>query len=309
MATDHTRQPDAVIFERIDALKRWPHPILFLTAAHHFDNGFCGHARSLVDRAGLVMDQTPRMEAGFEEERDLGRRVFRALLDVDDTLRDLGGRRILIDCKHLSPRVRKAYYDEIVRPYNARSDRTRPPIPVVHSHAGYSGVATLDALIRDAHKQTDHWLVDGFYGWGLNLSDDDVRAVHETNGLIGVCFDKRVAGVAPGAKVPAELQARVLVRQVLAVVDVVMRDDTIDDARKAAVWDCVCIGSDFDGAIHPFAEVATALQLPAFAEALRAVLLEQRHTRMIDRLGVDTLVDKGCWKNVAAFVERHLPFA
>ncbi len=297
---------DAVIFERIEELKRWPHPFLFITPAHHFDNGFCGHARSLPSIGGMIMDQTPRMHTGFEEKRDLGRRVFRALLDVDDELNDLGSRRILLDCKHMSPLLRKQYYAEFVIPYNAKRDRTRPPIPVIHSHTGYSAVARIDDLIRHQDDEHDHWHVDNFRAWGLNACDEDVHMVHDTEGLIGVCFDQGVAGVGPNERVPEQHYGRVLVRQILAMADVILQDDRRDEEDRIRVWDRICIGSDFDGVIHPVASHSTALSFPAFAEDLRVVLNEKRHTRFIERVGVDEIVERVCWKNIFEFTQRHL---
>src|SRR5690606_23504785 len=134
------RAPTQQILDRIDQLKQWPHPIFFVTIAHHFDNGICGHAHSIPDAGRLVMNQEPRMHEGFEEEDDIGRRVVRALLDLDTSLEPQGGRRILIDCKHMSPQTRRQYYAEFVTPYNAKAaDNGWPVIPVFFSHAAYSG--------------------------------------------------------------------------------------------------------------------------------------------------------------------------
>ena len=295
-----------LIFERIEQLKQWPHPFLFITPAHHFDNGFCGHARSLPNIGGMVMDQRPRMHTGFETQRELGRRVFRALLDVDVQLNDLDGRRILLDCKHMSPQLRKQYYAEFITPYNERKDRRRLPIPVIHSHTGYSGVANLDELIKHQDQEHDHWHLDNFRAWGINACDEDVRMVHDSDGLLGVCFDQGVAGVGPNERVPDQLYGRVLVRQILAMVDVIMLDDRRNEADRIRVWDRICIGSDFDGVIHPVASHSTALSFPDFAEDLRSVLYEKRHTRLIERVGVDEIVDRICWKNILRFTQKHL---
>src|SRR5690606_12373941 len=90
------------MFERIATLKSLPHPTVFMTLAHHFDDGLCGNAHSLPDTGQAVMDQLPRMNEDFVRTNALGMRVVRELLDIDDNLTDQGGRRILIDCKHIS---------------------------------------------------------------------------------------------------------------------------------------------------------------------------------------------------------------
>jgi len=94
----------STIEDRIEALRRQPEPVLFLTLAHHFDNGICGHAHSLPAAARLAMDQNKRMYEGFEREGDRGLRIVRELLDLDAALHDRGDRRILLDTKHMSPR-------------------------------------------------------------------------------------------------------------------------------------------------------------------------------------------------------------
>lgn len=297
------RLPAAAIFERIDAIRRWPHPVLFLTLAHHFDNGLCGHARSLIDAGFMLLDQSRRMGQGFEPEDDLGMAVVRKLLGRNDHLDPTGEHPILIDAKHLSPRSRAEYYERIIRPLLRRAD----PVPVIFSHAGYSGVRSLNELIDGEDQECDRWVSAGFNAWGLNVSDEDVEMVHRTGGLIGICLDRRIAGVAPGHDLPREHHGRVVLRQIFGIVDAVMQDDRIPDDEAATIWDCITLGTDYDGAIHPLARYATAANLPDLAADLRDGLEAWRHTRAIERLGVDNLVDKVLWRNALEFAQRHLP--
>src|SRR5690606_10738749 len=146
--------------------------------------------------------QAPRLNAGFEPERDLGLRITRELLDLDDDLEPRGGRRILIDVKHMSARARKEYYEAIVRPYNANYEHWSADkqarygrLPVLFSHAAYAGADTLDTLIEKADREHDHYHVPPFYAWNINLCDEDIREVHASGGLIGLCFDQRICGV------------------------------------------------------------------------------------------------------------------
>ncbi len=307
--------PD-LIFERIAILKSLAHPIFFITLAHHFDNGLCGHAHSLPDAGQAVMDQIPRMNEDFERKDDLGIRVVRELLDIDEKLADKNGRRILIDCKHMSARTRKSYYDEIVRPYNennaaltAPERKKSPKLPVIFSHAGYANVETLDEMIENAHLENDQYRRSPFYSWNINLSDEDVRMVHASEGLIGLCFDRRICGITSSEKVPVDNWSRILLNQIFGLVDVIMLDDRLKAGEKRKVWDTITIGSDYDGVIDPIAIYPTAASLPKFAEDLRELLTEYRHTRMIDRIGVDEIVDKIAWKNAYNFAKTHFPAA
>lgn len=88
-----------------------------------------------------------------------------------------------------------------------------------------------------------------------------------------------------------------------------MLDDRLSDETRRTIWDCVCIGSDYDGFIDPLGCYPTALSLQEFAEDLRSALSAVKHTRMIDALGVDALVDKVCWRNAHAFLQRHFAAA
>ena len=304
----------STIQDRIEALRRQPEPVLFLTLAHHFDNGICGHAHSLPAAARLAMDQKKRMFEGFEREGDRGLRIVRELLDLDGSLRDRGERRILLDIKHMSPRTRREYYAEVIGPYNDRwatrsaADRGETqPLPVIASHVGYSGIATLEELESNTPLETDHHFSGGNNAWGLNLCDEDVRMVLASRGLIGVIFDRRVAGVAPGTQVPDHLWDRVLFGQLLGFVDAVMLDDRIPASERRGIWDCLCFGTDYDGVMHPIPRYATVLDFDRLAEDLARLLHAVRHTRMIDEIGVDELVDKICWRNAYDFALRHLP--
>jgi hypothetical protein len=313
---DDRRVDEGTLFRRIGALKALPHPILFMTLAHHFDNGICGHAHSILDIGDLVMDQSRRMGEGFEPEHELGLRVARALLDLDRNLDDRGGKRILLDIKHMSARTRQQYYAEIVRPYNERragldaEHRARfPKLPVIASHVGYSGVPTLEQQIRDEPREDDNWHVGANYAWSINLSDEDVRAIWRTEGLAGLCFDQRICGVTPGQKISYDRWIHVLAEQLFGMVDVVMLDDRVDDDDKITIWDRICLGTDFDGLIDPISAYSTVLDFDRLAGDLGALLEKHRHTRMIDRIGVDELVEKIAWRNAHDFVTRHLPAA
>jgi len=295
---------EELMFERIQTLKELEYPLFFITLAHHFDNGICGHAHSVPDAAGLVMDQTPRLNEGFERKGDLGLRITRRLLELDDDLNDTGGRRIHIDCKHMSAQTRKEYYEEIVLPFNRKGGEK---IPVFFSHAAYSGVATLDQLIRDAHLEGDNFHSPPFYAWNINVSDEDVRMVWESQGLLGLVFDQRVCGVPPRTTVPESKWADVVMRQIFAMVDAIMADERIKASERIKIWDCICIGSDFDGMIDPMSRYATVLDFVKFEEDLRAILERYKHTRMISKIGVDKLVEKIAWENAYEFALRFFP--
>lgn len=310
------RVSDALIFERIEAMKALPYPIFFITIAHHFDNGICGHAPSIPKIFTPLINQSSRLSEPFEEERDLGRRVVRELLDLDEELSDRGGKRILVDVKHMSARTRQQYYAEVVEPYNAAwADRSAeeqarfPKLPVIGSHICYSGVSTLDELIANTDNETDHWHVGPYSAWSINFSDEDVRAVHASEGLMGICFDQRIAGITLRQRVPYSHWGHVLANQIFGLVDVIMNDDRLAPEDKITIWDRVMMGTDYDGVINPMTKYPTALELGEAFEDLERIFHKVRHTRMIDQIGVDELLEKIAWKNAHAFVCKHMPAA
>lgn len=315
-APDDKRLPEAEIFDRIEQVKRWEHPVMVMTLAHHFDNGICGHARSLIDMGQHVMDQSRRLDEGLEHVDDLGIRVVRHMLDLDDDLNDRGGRRMVIDGKHMSARSRREFYDRIVRPYNARhaerpadEQRRYPRIPVVMSHIGYNGIGTLDELVEYAPGERDDWHSGAFNAWSINACDEDVRMVHASGGMLGICLDRRIAGAMPGRTMPRELELDLVLRQVLAMVDVIWLDDRLSRDERRRAWDMICLGTDFDGVIHPVAGVPTAAQLPSMFGTLAQRLEQVAHTRDIAEIGVDTIVRKLAYDNLAAFTRAHFPAA
>lgn len=304
IGTDGRRVPESVLFERVHELRNLPEVFSFITLAHHFDNGLCGHAHSVPDAASWVLDQTPRMGEDFTP---VGLRIVRELLDLDDDNRPRGGRRILIDVKHMSARARQTYYAEIVEPHNAWARAEGAPlIPVVASHSAYSGIATLAELDANRHRENDHWHSPPFLRWSINHCDEDVRAIVNSGGLIGFVFDQRVNGLVPRQKLPDESWIDLFVRQLFATVDVVLQDERLSETERLAVWDCMCLGTDFDGLIDPFTPYPTALHIDAFAEDLRERLHRYRHTRLIDVVGVDALVDKIVFSNAVDFARRTL---
>lgn len=93
------------------------------------------------------------------------------------------------------------------------------------------------------------------------------------------------------------------------LVDAVILDQRLSPESRITMWDRICLGTDYDGMIDPLKRYPTALDFDRFAEDLRAELTAHRHTRFINQIGVDTLVEKICWRNADAFLRRHLPAA
>ncbi|MFN2607924.1 MAG: dipeptidase [Acidimicrobiales bacterium] len=129
----------------------------------------------------------------------------------------LDERRILVDLAHANP---PTFWDAL-----AAHDRS---LPAVVSHTGVTGVH-------------DHW---------RNLDDDQVRAVAEVGGVVGVMFHAAFLGDSFLAG-----RADAVVRHLEHVIRV---------GGEAAA----ALGSDFDGLIVPPADLRTVSRLPVLAQRM-----------------------------------------
>ena len=134
-----------------------------------------------------------------------------------DYVRRMNEKKIFVDLAHIS---RKGFWDAL-----AVHDRSQP---VLVTHTG------IDAV----HK---HW---------RNLDDDQVRAVAELGGVVGIMYQSSFLGEpAWGGRLSA------IVDHLAHVIDV-------------AGEDVPALGSDWDGAITPPRDMPTCLELPRLVEEM-----------------------------------------
>ena len=155
-------------------------------------------------------------------------------------------RRVLVDLAHIN---RRGFWDAL-----AVHDRA---LPVIVSHTGVCGVH-------------DVW---------RNINDDQIRAVAERGGVVGIMFHSAFLGD-PFWRGSAEA----IVRHVEHVV-------------RVGGEDAVALGSDFDGLIVPPRDLSTVSQLPVLAQ------------RMLDRRFSPELVGKVLGANYLRVVGEIRPGA
>lgn len=187
----HDVAADKVI-ENIVAYKQ-EHPELFyVTFAHHFYNLFCGHSKSLP---GILFNQMKRFyEYGVSKD---GFRIIDSLL----ARQRVGTKtlpRVLIDTKHMSLKSRVDFH-AYIRAKNLQGDS----IPIIQSHTAVSGRASMYALRNsfDNSVAKEDEAVDAkintFQAIELNLFDDEIIEIIQSDGLIGIMLDeKRILGKA-----------------------------------------------------------------------------------------------------------------
>jgi len=134
-----------------------------------------------------------------------------------DLIRSLNEHRIFVDLAHIHPTAFWAALEV--------HDRSQP---LIDTHTGVTGV-------------TPHW---------RNLDDDQIKAIAETGGVIGVIFEASFLRRPGGPE------------------DVNMVIDHIDHIVKVAGIDVPAIGTDYDGAIRPPPDLRNGLHFPRLVQAL-----------------------------------------
>lgn len=316
------------LLARVKEIKAWPHPLLFITFSHHFYNYLAGHAHSFPGAASVILDQKKGMDSGFS---DAGWKVLKALLSLDEDNNHTAsmGRRILIDVKHMSARSRSEFYGKIIRPCLEKGLE----IPVIASHCGYSGIKSLNDLDRNAVDEDDDTIIDQkFYGWNINLSQEDIEIILLTRGLLGLSFDQRIMGVhgkkeKNGGRDINNISC--LWNNLRAFLDAVINSDNIPFDRKKEVWDIVCIGSDFEGYIDPVDDYSTAQRFGFFQRDIIITITDELFTsgrllpfkqpdgsvKMVpaneryflsDQAALAASIHKLCFQNALNFAMRNL---
>ena len=227
------------LIKNIGEVKQWEHPPFFITFAHHFWNQLCGQAATLPPPTRITCNQKPGLNTGFT---NLGWSVLKELLSKDN------GKRILIDTRHMSAQSRLEYYN-FIQQHNA--DNPDDNIPIISSHSAVNGFSTLSASnhVPDNMKKKRK---TPFCAWSLNISDEEVRVIHDSGGIIGIILDKgRHSGIDvlksiekihnPDEKKQAFL--KLILDNIFQYVQAV---------NKKSAWDVLTLGTDFDGVITHF---------------------------------------------------------
>ncbi len=220
----------------IRQMKSWAHVPFSINIAHHFWNQLCGHAPSIPQPFNALINQTQGMNAGIAE---LGRHVILELLGTHN------GSRIIIDSKHMSVAARKEYFD-FVGKYNHLHPKDK--IPVLCSHTGVNGFETMEESVRvkDHNRKSRHSFL---HRRSINVSDEEVRIIHESGGIIGIMMDKGNLG---GIKKLQEISAMEDVQKKTDAFSELIWENIFQIVRavkEPTAWDIIGIGTDFDGMI------------------------------------------------------------
>jgi hypothetical protein len=295
-----------------DELMHWEHRPFFITFAHHFNNTLCGHARSLPPLAKIIYDQRKNMDKGILRQATY--EVMQEFLGLDSSLNPTGSSRIHIDVTHMSAASRKNYYEQIIRPFNRKTENRNFKIPVIASHVGYSGIHWLEDQIRNANREEEDekFHVNGFLGCGINVCDEDLVEIHTSGGLLGISFDRRLLGDSnvqwfnnlPFLDSERRQSLRLISRMIREFVNIPFYYHLEHPLR---IWDILCLGTGFEGFGEPLARYATVLQFKTFEEDLIEILerLKKEEPLWFGNFNPEHLARKICFENAVEFVKKH----
>lgn len=233
--------------------KNFSHTPFIITLAHMYNNFLCGHAKTYRSGKSIfpgmddLLDQETYMDAAISEVGEIA---------IQELLSRRNGQRILIDIKHMSMRARIRYY-EIVKAKRRAGDF----VPLIFTHGAVNGFEKNDYWRKDLNKLDNR---SYFSRWSINLSNQDIRKIHEYEGLIGLAYHE---GRMPGELAKKEFKywkkkirnsqnplvyqeelKKAYVRLIAANIFQIM--DALHDDPKG--WDRISLGSDYDGIMDPF---------------------------------------------------------
>jgi hypothetical protein len=259
------------------------YPMLFVSIAHHFWNGLCGHAPSLNSGfSKWFLDQSNHIDEGFTP---IGWKVVDALLQTHN------GRRIYIDVKHKSVKARKEYYNYLDIHYKGED------IPIIVSHGSCNGWAsfTNEKPTKGLEKTASILKAES-----LNIYDEELIKIAETNGIFGLQLDKKRL-VNPVYKIPVDTSYLVW-NQIEHIVRLL-------DKNEMLCWHILTIGSDNDGIVSPVSPFFTNAEFPTLRANLKnnLMLFLENYTfyHTPNNIDAETIMDKLFYDNAWNFLKRY----
>jgi microsomal dipeptidase-like Zn-dependent dipeptidase len=286
---------EAVALRNVRAIKQWAHVPFFVTFAHHFNNHLCGHAKSLFDLIGKKTDQSVNIGTSFTE---MGKKVLKELLSTQN------GKRIHIDIKHMSALARKDYIQLITDP---EGEYRNEEIPIIISHGAANGLRSMDEKVIDIIETGTTFMQED-----INFYDNELVALAKSKGIIGLQLDeRRLADKETMKRIKHSVwinkirhyRAELLWKQIQHIAEVL-------DRNSLFAWDCMAIGSDYDGIIDPlngYLTQETIVHLEEFIERHAYNYMQHRALSTLkpfNRIDSDEVVQRIFHSNAMSFMRK-----
>ena len=245
-----------------------------------------------------------------DEISDLGWQVIEKALDKES------GKRILIDLKHASVSTRKQYYHYLI------TQGLVGEVPVIASHMGVSGIDTFQNQITQVNneKANEAKHRDKFNPWAINLCDEDILAITEIGGMIGISLDQRIIGAKNGTfarSVKRRLKKAGLKRNKRYWHSALFLENIfhiVKTSGRPEAWNMICLSSDNDGIIDPIDSCPTAMHLSRFEAILFEIGFKYHNVSeyagsifITSQDEMEKQIRKVLHKNLKDFVLRYFP--
>lgn len=204
--------------------------------------------------------------------------------------------KIVIDIKHCDAITRQQIY-HLSKEHN---------FPIVASHFAVSGRETNilnNQIIVKEDKSIERLKSDKFNPWDINFHDDDIYAIHQLGGLMGIIMDRRVL---TGEKMLAKFmkeklnQSLLIYYQLEHIYNVLIKKGI----EPSKAFDSVALGSDFDGLIEPIHSCTSVRDYPKLELDL-LTFFEMNYDKFKDTgLSPYKIVSKLMWENVLNFLKK-----
>ena len=221
----------------------------FMTFAHHFWNGLCGHARSLGGLVKCFVDQENGLGEGFTAA---GKKVAIALLERKTGIDGKEIPPIYIDFKHMSWKSRIDYYKLLDDNFKDRN------FPIFASHAGVTGLSEFGGVCNTPAAQEGLYMTDD-----INIFVIELLRICRSNGLFGIQLDERRIGSKQALR---DARGNIAHRDILyawakLVWNQVRHIAELLDINNEYAWGIQALGTDFDGIIDPINGYWTAREI------------------------------------------------
>jgi len=203
------------------------------------------------------------------------------------------------------------YYGKYIIPYNIKYKDSK--IPIIASHTAYSGIGSFKKMKKVAVNELKGVRVreNEFVCGTHNLTDEDIRIINDSEGLIGLILSKRF--LASGKRIKEMNDKKspyewgvILADNIKHMIKAMLKSDKMDCCKmKRQVWERICIGSDFDGFGETPEVCRSADDFPQMERILLNVIKRDKEFNKI-LLGFDAeeVVEKIMFRNPYEFLKK-----
>ncbi|NLR91644.1 amidohydrolase family protein [Flammeovirga agarivorans] len=261
-------------------------PIFSLTLCHFANNYLFKQSWALPLPKVVDFLKIPGKDLLESQEEPINKHGLKV---IDQCLDPSKGKRILIDTKHLHIDARYVYYqlllDKGPNPLDTSENPSEYYAPIIASHSGVSGMRNKEEALqvgrakREGHKNK----YQRFNPWEINICDEELPIIMKSKGMIGISLDQRILGTENNDYVKAvcnhlkDKYGKVTWRKMgkakrtEMIHAALFLDNLLYIVHKMGsekAWDCICIGSDFDGVIDPIDCCPTVSYFSSFEKLL-----------------------------------------